>query len=142
MSFEYVFFNEELRDRFVHFVSEKGIASQMRQDEVEGFVVRLPEETADDVSDAIEDEYDALMREQMVLAENDASWATRQVMGVEVSLANGKRCLVRIEGAMSRRLSEHFTPQEIHELVEIIARNIENPVDGPICRKPGSACDC
>ncbi len=134
MSFEYVFFNEGLRDRFVHFVSERGIASEMKQDQVEGFVVRLPEEIADEVSDAIEDEYDALMREQMVLAETDASWATRQAMGVEITRADGMRCLVRIEGAMSRRLSEHFSPQEIHELVATIARDLENPIDGPICR--------
>ncbi len=141
MSFEYVFFNEGLRDRFVDFVSEKGIASQMRPDEVEGFVVRLPEEMTDEVSDAIEDQYDALMREQMVLAEADASWATRQVMGVEITLASGRRCLVRIEGAMGRRLSEHFAPHEIHELVATIARSVENPVDGPVCGKPGSVCE-
>jgi hypothetical protein len=136
MSVEYVFFNEGLRDRFVEFVATKGIASHVRNDEVEGFVVRLPEEVDEATSDAIEDEYDALMHEQIMLAETDENWATRQVMGVEVRLANGESCMVRIDGAIGRRLSEHFSPEEIHDLVSAIAQSIENPAAGPLCRKP------
>jgi hypothetical protein len=135
MSVEYIFFNEGLRDRFVAFIHTKGVMSQVRDDEVEGFVVRVPEEIDDAVSDAIEEEYDALMHEQILLAENDESWATRQVMGVEIRLADGKSCMVRIDGAIGRRLSEHFSPEEIHELVSAIAQSIENPAEGPLCRK-------
>jgi hypothetical protein len=135
MSVEYVFFNEGLRDRFVEFVAAKGITSHVRNDEVEGFVVRLPEEVDEVTSDAIEDEYDALMHEQIMLAETDENWATRQVMGVEVRLANGESCMVRIDGPIGRRLSEHFSPEEIHDLVSSIAQSIENPAEGPLCRK-------
>jgi len=135
MSIEYIFFNEALGKRFVQFVAEQGISGQMRQDEMDAFVVRLPEDLDEELSDAIEDEYDVLMREQMVLAETEEGWATRQVMGVDITRADGSRGVVRIEGAIGRRLSEHFTPEEIHELVSAIAESLENPVDGPLCRK-------
>ncbi len=135
MTVEYVFFNEQLCSRFVDFVRARGIASETREDEVEGLVVSLPENITEDLSDLIEDEYDALMKEQMTLAETDEGWATRQVMGVTVTLADGSPCTVRIEGPIGRRLSEHFTPEEIHELVAAIAHSVENPVEGPLCRK-------
>jgi hypothetical protein len=135
MSVEYIFFNEALRDRFVQFAQDRGVAGETREDEMDGFVVRLPEDVADAVSDAIEDEYEALMNEQRILAESEEGWATRQVLGVTVTLADGRPCNVRIEGPISRRLSEHFTPEEIHTLVTAIAHSIENPVDGPLCRK-------
>lgn len=118
----------------MQFVAGQGIAGEIRHDEMDGYVVRVPEDIDETLADAIEDEYDALMREQMVLAENDESWGTRQVMGVEITRADGTRSLVRIEGAIGRRLSEQFTPEEIHELVSAIAKSVENPVEGPLCR--------
>lgn len=135
MSIEFIFFNEALSERFLQFASQRGIAGEVRHDEMDGYVVRLPEGMDDALEEAIEDEYDALMHEQMVLAENDESWGTRQVMGIEVSRADGSRSVVRIEGAIGRRLSEHFSPEEIHELVSAIARSLDNPVEGPLCKK-------
>jgi hypothetical protein len=57
------------------------------------------------------------------------------VMGVEIKLADGRSCMVRIDGPIGRRLSEHFSPEEIHGLVSAIAQSIENPAEGPLCRK-------
>lgn len=135
MSIEYIFFDQSLSERFLQFAAERGVAGEVRHDAMDGYVVRLPEGFGDELEDEIEDEYDALMREQMVLAENDESWGTRQVMGVEIARADGSRRVVRIEGAIGRKLSEHFTPEEIHELVAAIVGSIENPVDGPLCKK-------
>lgn len=135
MSIEYIFFNEALIERFLRFVAGQGVAGEVRHDEMDGYVVRLPEGFGDEVEDAIEDEYDALMREQMLLAETEEGWDTHQVMGVEITRADGSRSTVRIEGAIGRRLSEHFTPEEILELVSAIAGSLENPVEGPLCKK-------
>ena len=43
MGFEYMFFDEALRVRFVAFAAGHGIASTMRQDEIDGFVIELPD---------------------------------------------------------------------------------------------------
>ncbi len=135
MSIEYIFFNEALCNRFVDFISARGIESEARQDEIDGFVVELPEDIDDVLSDTIEAEYDALMKEQMALAEEDEEWATRQVMGVTVTLSDGESRDIRIQGAIGRKLTERFTPEEIHELVTAVAESVINPVEGPLCRK-------
>lgn len=136
MSFEYMFFNESLRGRFVALASVHGVASMTRQDEIEGFVVELPDELDDDLQEIFEAEYDALMGEQMLLAEADSELVSHHVAGVMVTLADGTTRAVRIPPPIARRLFEHFTPGEVHEIAQAIAESVENPVDRPICHKP------
>ncbi len=136
MSFEYMFFNEALRDRFVAFATGNGIASTVRQDEIDGFVVELPDDLDDALEETIEAEYDSLMEEQMLLAESDADLISHHVAGVNVTLSDGTTRAVRISPPIARRLFEHFSPGEVHEIATAIAESVENPVDGPLCRKP------
>ena len=136
MGFEYMFFDEALRDRFMAFASAHGIASTMRQDEIAGFVVVLPDELDDELQDAVEAEYESIMDEQMLLAESDEELVSHHVAGVTVTLADGTTRVVRIPPPIARRLFEHFTPEEVHEIATAIAQSVENPIDGPICRKP------
>lgn len=136
MSFEYMFFSEALRDRFMAFAAEHGIASTMRQDEIAGFVVELPDGLDDDLQDTIDDEYDSIMDEQMLLAEADEELVSHHAFGVTVTLEDGSTRAVRIPPAVARRLLEHFTPDEVHEIATAIVQSAENPIDGPICHKP------
>lgn len=136
MGFEYMFFDETLRDRFVDFASARGIASTVRKDEIAGYVVELPDGLADAQQEAVEAEYDAIMDEQMLLAESDEELVSHHAAGVTVTLADGTTRAVRIPPPIARRLFEHFSPDEIHEIASAIAQSVENPVDGPLCRKP------
>lgn len=136
MGFEYMFFDEALRDRFVDFASARGIASTVRQDVIAGFVVDLPDELADELQDAFEAEYDAIMDEQRLLAESDAELVSHHAVGTTVTLADGTTRTIRIPPPIARRLLEHFTPEEVHEIATAIAQSVENPIDGPLCRKP------
>ncbi|MHB0974647.1 MAG: hypothetical protein ACYC0P_10425 [Thiobacillus sp.] len=136
MGLEYMFFDEALRDRFVAFASGHGIASTARPDEIAGFVVTLPDGLADELQDALEAEYESIMDAQMLLAESDAELVSHHAAGTTVTLTNGTTRAVRIPPPLARRLLEHFTSDEIHELVTAIARSVENPVGGPLCRKP------
>jgi hypothetical protein len=136
MGFEYMFFDEALRDRFVAFASGHGIASTIRKDEIAGFVVTLPDGLADELQDALEAEYESIMDEQMLLAESDEELVSHHAAGTTVTLTDGTTRTVRIPPPIARRLFEHFTSGEIHEIVTAIAQSMENPIDGPICRKP------
>jgi len=136
MGFEYMFFDEALRDRFVSFATGCGIASAVQKDKIAGFVVTLPDGLADELQEAVEAEYDSIMDEQMLLAESDDELVSHHVAGVTVTLADGTTRAVRIPPPIARRLFAHFTPDEIHEIVTAIAQSVENPIDGPLCRKP------
>ncbi|MBZ0131512.1 MAG: hypothetical protein M9884_03540 [Rhodocyclaceae bacterium] len=135
MSFDYVFFNEMLRDRFVEFASGHGVASTVRKDEIEGYVVELPDGLADAMQEAIDDEYESLMDEQMLLAEADGEMVSNRVASVTVEMADGSRRSVRLPAPIARLLFERFAPEEVHGIVSAIAQSLENPIDGPLCRK-------
>lgn len=134
MSNEYIFFDAGLRDRFVAFATARGFACETRADELEGFVVALPDGLDDDAEDALETEYEALMDEQRALVEAAEGAAGRDLMGVEITLPDGRPCTVRLPAVLARRLFEHFDAAEIHDLVAAVAQDVANPVDGPVCR--------
>ena len=132
---EYTFFNQDLRERFIQTATKMGLASKVWDDTMEGSVVELSDDLSDEQMASLESEYEALMDEQMVLAESEEGWVTHQAMGVSVTFADGRTSTIRLQGSMARRLAESFSPEEIHELVNDIARSIENPINGPVCKR-------
>jgi len=136
MDSEYMFFDEALRDRFIAFVATHGIASKVRKDEIAGFVVALPDGLDDALEEAIEAEYESIMDEQMLRAESDEGLVSHAVAGVTVTLTDGTTRAVRIPPPIARRLFEHFTAEEVHEIATAIAQSVENPIEGPLCRRP------
>ncbi len=135
MNNEYIFFDPALRDRFIDFVGGHGITSRSHSDPVEGFVVQLPADLSDDIEVAVENEYDALMDLQRDLLDGVEDEDARDLMGVAVTLPDGQSCIVRLPPVYGRRLIEHFSVEEIHDLVSVIARAVIHPVTGPLCRK-------
>jgi hypothetical protein len=135
MANEYIFFDESLRDRFMAFAAEVGrVECRTWPDRIEGWVVELPGGMAPGVQVAVEAEYDALMDQQREMADASDGADARDLMGVTVTLPSGKPCVVRLPAATGRRLVEHFTFEEIHQLVSSIAAGVANPSGGSICR--------
>jgi hypothetical protein len=134
MASEYIFFDEALSRRFMQFAAERGIAGSVDIDEMGNYVVALPDDVDDDVDEQLETEYDALMDEQRRLIEADEGDEARHLMGVTVELPDGSSCLVRLPADYGQRLCQHFSAQEIHEIVSAIARELADPVNGPLCR--------
>jgi len=135
MASEYIFFDADLRERFVQALAARALACQVRADAMEGFVVRIPDDPADEVLAAVEADYEILMDEQMLRAEERPDWVSHQVAGVRFTRADGSAGTVRLPAPVARSLMEHFTAEEAHALVTAIAHSLENPVDGPLCRK-------
>lgn len=135
MGCEYMFFDAALLDRFVRLVAGLGVASSVQADQMAGFVVTLPDGLSDRLEADIELAYDALMQEQRDLINADEGGDACDVLGVDVSLPDGQTCLVRLPAVYGRRLVEHFSFEEIHALVTLIAHNVVHPVAGPLCRK-------
>lgn len=135
MANEYIFFDESLRDRFLAFFAKHGgVEGRTWADRIEGWVVELPEEVAPGVQVAIEAEYDALMDLQREMADAADGAQARDVVSVSLTLPNGDPCMVRLPAGMARRLLEHFTFEDIHQLVSVIALGVANPTSGPLCR--------
>jgi len=132
---DYIFFDLELRDRFVQGLSARGLTSSAHDDAMEGFVVALDTDPGDDLLDEIEEMYDALMQEQMLLAEQRSDWGSHQVASLQIARADGSETEVRLPPAVARKLLAHYSVDEARDLVSAIAHSLENPVDGPLCRR-------
>ncbi len=131
---EYIIFDEGLRDRFLEIVAGQGIASEVSADQIEGFVVALPDDLADEIVDLLEEEYDALMTEQRRLIELQDGDKARTLMGVKITLPDGQQRLVPLPAIYARRLYEHFTIEEIQQCVAGIAESVLKPDAGSLCR--------
>lgn len=134
MANDYILFDTELRDRFVRFVVDRSIPFTVQPDGMEGHVVELPDDLADDIEAVIETEYEMLMEEQRTLTESSEGERARNLLGVTITLADGRSSVVRLPGAIARRLLLHFSTEEIHAMVSAIAESVENPVEGRLCR--------
>ena len=135
MGNQYIFFDEQLRDRFMQHVTQHSLGCEMRPDTMEGFVVELSEEPEDEVLDALEAQYETLMDEQIALAECREGWITHQVAGVGITRADGSPCVVRLPAAVARPLLANFTTEQVQALVQAVAQSLENPIDGPLCKR-------
>jgi hypothetical protein len=131
---DYIFFDASLRDRFLAFLAERGFAAQTRPDRIAGDLVILADDLPDDLADILDEEYDRLMDEQqeMVEAEDEQD---RTLMGVNITLPDGKPCTVRLPPEFARRLCDAFTGEEIQTLVAAIADDVLTPASGPLCRE-------
>ena len=118
---EYIFFDTDLRDRFVQGLSGRAVTCETRADVMEGFVVALTRELDEATLDAIEQEYETLMNEQMLRAESRPDWVSHQVAGVRFTRADGSDCTVRLPAAAARPRMESITDDEAHALGTDIA---------------------
>ena len=132
---EYVLFEETQCHRFLQFVASCGLEGNARPDPIGGFVVTLPDNIGDALEAAIDDEYEVLMQEQRNLLDSENDDGSRNVMSVSVTLPENQQCIVRLPFRYARRLYEHFSIEEIHELVSAIAQSAINSADGPACRR-------
>lgn len=130
---EYIVFDPALRDRFLDFLAARGLPCTVHADSIAGFVVRLSADLTDQLDDEIEAEYEALMAAQRELSEAESTAARSQMM-VTVDLADGRPHKVLLPALYARRLYEHFTIDEIRDLVAAIA---QSAIDPPV----GAACD-
>lgn len=130
---DYIVFDASLRDRFLDFLAARGLRYGVRPDAMEGFVVSLADDLAEEVEEAVEAEYDTLMAEQQDLVE--AADATPALMSVTARLADDRLLTVHLPAEYARRLHEHFSFDEIRGLVAFIAQSALDPAAGPACRQ-------
>lgn len=132
--FEYMFFDEELRQRFVTYAQARGVECTLPSDEM-GLLAATPEDMEETVYNELDTYYDELMEEQAERVDATDGEATHQAAGVRVTLADGRPCMIKLEPALANRLLAAFTLEEMQELVNAIALSVENPDDGPVCKR-------
>ena len=129
---EYIFFNAELAERFAEFARLIGTSSEKRSDNM-GLVVAVPEDLDDELGNRLDTYYAHLLDEQADMVEQ-AEPDLKHTTAINITLADGRPCAIRIEPAMMNRLMSCLSIDEIHELATSIARSVENPDNRPLCQ--------
>ena len=124
---EYIFFEASLRDRFVEYAQNQGVACVLQDDNM-GLVVAVPEDLADDLVDLLEACYDQLQEEQSNLMDQSEG-GSKKLAGFRVDLPDGRSCLVPLQPDMANRLLASFSIEEIQVLFDTVARSVLNPDD-------------
>lgn len=129
--FDYIFFDESLRDRFVSFVREKGAAAE-KSDEG-GYMASVPEDIDEALSEEIDTCYEELLQENAELLEGTDDALEKNVAGVRVQLADGTPCTIRLDPDLVARLLQAISLEELRDMVQTIAAAVEDPDDRPLC---------
>lgn len=133
---DYSFFDDALQARFTTQLDQLGVAWSVAADPMGGNCVTTSDDLDDDVSDQVEEIYDALLDEQAQLAEANAEWVKRRVAGVQVTLPNGEPRTIALDSHTSNRLLENFSAEEVQQLVQAIADALSRDYYGPLCKIP------
>jgi hypothetical protein len=128
---EYIFFDAGLRDRFVKYAQELGVACELRDDTM-GLIVAVPEDLADDLVDALEARYDGLQDEQSDLM-SQMEGGLVKLAGFKLVLPDGQTCMVPLQADMANRLMSCFSLEEIQTLFDTVARSALDPQDTHLC---------
>lgn len=117
--FEYIFFDTEIRDKFVHHASNLGVSCTFHDDPM-GHVVAIPENIEEEIENSLEQFYDELEKEQSSLLLNEEG-GLKRLAGIYFSLPDGQSRMVPLQTEIANRLLSAFTLEEIQELFETIA---------------------
>lgn len=139
---EYVFFDERLAKRFAGFCQEQGVSTSILSEELHpgeaSFSVQLVEEgLAEGLVEQIEETYnDLFFGEQAAQIEgNDGDGALADACGVQVQLQSGEFTTVAIHPQIMNKILSVLTVDELQSFLSQVAEDIENPKNGPICRR-------
>ena len=132
--FDYIFFANEPRDRFLAYLEEKGITPEMA-DNGEERVVKIDEDIDDALLDSIDEFYDAMMELNEAIVAAEEGEAHRHAAGITINLGDGSSVQVAVEPEFLNRLLEAISIEELGQFVNRIADAVENPDDTPFCKK-------
>ena len=128
---EYIFFDANLRDKFVEYAAGLGVLCDSRDDSM-GLVVAVPEDLADGLVDELEARYDELQDEQAELISRSEG-GFGKLAGFKLVLPDGQTCMVSLQPDMANRLLACFSFEEIQVLFDTVARSALDPKDSHLC---------
>ncbi len=131
--FDYVFFNPELRDRFVAALREMAVECRSRS-ETDTLVVSVPEDLDDALIDRIDGLHESLLDEEQQRVEAEEA-PEKHAAGITIQLQDGSSVQAAVDPALLNRLLQAVTIEELGRFVQTIAEAVENPDDVPFCHK-------
>lgn len=128
---EYVFFDQGLRSKFVAYLNDNGLSADTY--DADGFIVTLSDDIEQELWDNIDLKYEQLLQENADLLEDTDDALSINASGVQVVLANGDICMIRLAPDLISRLLTAISQEELRDMVQAIAEQVEKPDNSPLC---------
>ena len=135
---EYLFFTQEIADKFIAYLKDKNLVWEQKNDPMLGsIVIETPEDIEDELWDELDDYHDSLGEEEQKLLEVELadSETETNAAGIYIQLANGEQTVAQINPEVMNRMLSVISMDEFNVFIETIVSSVENPDDAPICEK-------
>ena len=135
---EYLFFTQEIADKFIHFLNDKGLKWEQKNDPMLGsIVIETSEDIEDELWDELDDHHELLGEEEQKILEIDLADSETEMnaAGIYIQLANGEQTVAQINPEVMNRMLSVISMDEFNGFIETIVTSVENPDDAPICEK-------
>jgi hypothetical protein len=134
---EYIFFHTTPLEMFLDYLEQKDVRHEV---DISGDTMKVfvPDDLEDELSDAVDTEYDRLFdlnQELMDHADEDAGEFSK--VSVDVKLKDGTRSKAFLEPDIMKRLMSVLSHDELSGLIQAITHAVENPDDRPYCQRVG-----
>ena len=135
---EYLFFTQEIADKFIAFVEGKNLAWEQKNDPMLGsIVIETSEDIEDSLWDELDDYHDSLGEEDQKILEAELAESDTETnaAGIYIQLANGEQTVAQIDPEVMNRMLSVISMGEFNAFIETIVSSVERPDDAPICEK-------
>lgn len=133
---EYIFFHQSVSNKLCHYLDSVDVTHKvMQKDEI--ITVSHDDDLDDALLEKIESRYDELFDEESHIINNPVNLdenLERDVVGVGVELSDGRLIQVRLAPEITKRILSVLSTEELRELANEIALQVEHPIDGPLCK--------
>ena len=135
---EYLFFTQEIADKYIAFLEGKNLAWEQKNDPMLGsIVIETSEDIEDKLWDELDDYHDSLGEEDQKILEAELAESDTETnaAGIYIQLANGEQTVAQIDPEVMNRMLSVISMDEFNEFIETIVSSVEKPDDAPICEK-------
>jgi len=134
---EYLFFNQEVADKFIVFLNDRELEwTQYDDPMLDSIIIKTSEDITDELWDTLDDYHDSLGDEDQKLLEKILSDKTEtNAAGIYIQLAGGGQTVAQINPDVMNRMLGAISMNEFNDFIEAIVSSVEKPNDSPICHK-------
>ena len=133
---EYLFFNQEIADKFIAFLNKKSLDWEQHIDPMlDSIVIKTSEDIDDILWDELDNYHEELAAEDQKMLEEDMDETETETnaAGIYIQLAGGKQTVAQVNPDVMNRMLGVISMDEFNTFIEKIVSSVENPDDSPIC---------
>ena len=133
---EYLFFNQEIADKFISFLNKKTLEWEQYIDPMlDSIIIKTSEDIDDELWDELDDYHEELSPEDQKMLEEamDDTETETNAAGIYIQLAGGKQTVAQVNPDVMNRMLGVISMDEFNTFIETIVSSVENPDDSPIC---------